>query len=877
MDRIGTTCPKAAPAQSDRLEQIVVIGTEGRSQMDRIAMSEQTIFIEALDKLDRAAYLDEACGGDEVLRRRVESLLARYDEDPDFLEDSPIHRAALDMTIVYNPDSLRNGDPNEPLPDFLRPSAKANCLGTLGPYEITRIIGWGGMGVVLEARDPILPRSVAVKVLAPKLAANRMARKRFLREAKTAAAVVHPHVVTLHTVGLANNVPYLVMEWVDGVSLHQKLKELGPLELKEILRIGSQIAEGLAAIHRQGLIHRDIKPSNIQLGDRCRHVKITDFGLARAVNDRSLTLTGEVAGTPMFMSPEQAAGKHIDHRTDLFSLGSVLYTMCTGRTPFPDDSLAVVMKQVRDGTPCPIRELKPEIPEWLIKIIDRLRHKNPDDRFQTAQEVSDLLGKHLDELQYRDRSQCENTELLHEPGNTIRETQPSTTGAPESTISWPGSESKPGSLDRFLKELRLVHPGRIDELVARLWTEKGPPDAARVAHELVRDEVLTPYQAAALYQGKGKELLVGPYVVLDKIGTGGMGIVFKAVHRKLRKVVALKVLPRAFQRRKPGVEERFRSESEALARLKHPNIVCCHEPVQEVGGVHYIVLEYIQGKDLRFLVENKGLCPVAQAIECVLQTAKGLQSAHALKIIHRDIKPANLMLDRNTRTVRILDFGLARVRPLDPFLIEVEDSPANRAILGTIPYMSPEQITDPEKADERSDIYSLGCTLHFLLTGRPPYQGRTAQEMVRAHRQDPIPSLKAARPSVPDYLDGLFRRMLAKDPADRPPTMASVIASLELAMEKSSTRPPSSHTIPVRPPDESGIGPIFSLDDLEIESLEKFRSDTKDRSEVPPPPVKRIEAPDGPWDFNLLAKCLLLAGALTAVIIILIKLIPLWA
>jgi serine/threonine protein kinase len=203
----------------------------------------------------------------------------------------------------------------------------------------------------------------------------------------------------------------------------------------------------------------------------------------------------------------------------------------------------------------------------------------------------------------------------------------------------------PASRNQFLAELRLLHPGRFQELVSRLSTEKGLPDVARMAHELVRIQVLTRYQAAALYQGKGRGLLVGSYVVLDRIGTGGMGKVFKAVHRESQAIVALKVLPPSLTRRKRSAVERFRQEAESLAKLKHPNIVRCFEPVTEVNGVYFLVMEYVPGRDLRYLVEKMGVFPVAQAIECLLQTAKGLQSAHTLKIVHRDVKPANLMLD----------------------------------------------------------------------------------------------------------------------------------------------------------------------------------------------------------------------------------------
>src|SRR5262249_49715585 len=193
----------------------------------------------------------------------------------------------------------------------------------------------------------------------------------------------------------------LVMEFIPGETLKQRIDRTGPLETPDVLHIGRQIAEGLAAAHAQGLIHRDIKPGNIliEVGPN-QHVKITDFGLARAADDASLTQSGLVAGTPMYMAPEQASGEHIDHRADLFSLGSVLYTMCSGRPPFRASSTLAVLKRVAEVTPRPIREIIPEVPPWLCDLISRLHAKKPQDRFASAQEVADLLTRHLDQLQH---------------------------------------------------------------------------------------------------------------------------------------------------------------------------------------------------------------------------------------------------------------------------------------------------------------------------------------------------------------------------------------------------------------------------------------------------------------------------------------------
>src|SRR5262249_40967530 len=276
--------------------------------------------------------------------------------------------------------------------DFLAPPSRAGSLGRLGHYEVREVVGRGGMGVVLRAFDEKLHRVVAIKALLPELANTGSARQRFVREARAAAAVTHDHVIDVHAVEDAGPVPYLVMQFIDGLTLQEKLDRTGPLPPKEVLRIGLQVAAGLAAAHAQGLVHRDVKPANILLENGVERVKITDFGLARTVDDASLTQSGFVAGTPPYMSPEQANGAKIDPRSDLFSLGSVLYTLCAGHAPFRAETPMAVLRRVCEDTPRPLREVNPDIPDWLAALITRLHAKDPAGRFQSAAEVADLLG-----------------------------------------------------------------------------------------------------------------------------------------------------------------------------------------------------------------------------------------------------------------------------------------------------------------------------------------------------------------------------------------------------------------------------------------------------------------------------------------------------
>jgi serine/threonine protein kinase len=282
---------------------------------------------------------------------------------------------------------------------FLQPPSHPEMLGRLGRYEIERLVGSGGMGVVFKAYDSELHRSVAIKMLAPHLSGSRSARERFAREARAAAAIVNDHVVPIHNVETEHATPYLVMQYIAGHSLQARLDRDGPLEVCEILRIGMQVANGLAAAHAQGLIHRDVKPLNIMLDENVARALLTDFGLARTQDETCLTRSGFHPGTPHYMSPEQVRGEELDGRSDLFSLGCVLYALCTGHPPYRADSGYAVMRRITDEQPRSIREQNALIPEWLERVVMRLLEKDREARFQSAEELAQILEQCLAHVQ----------------------------------------------------------------------------------------------------------------------------------------------------------------------------------------------------------------------------------------------------------------------------------------------------------------------------------------------------------------------------------------------------------------------------------------------------------------------------------------------
>jgi serine/threonine protein kinase len=306
----------------------------------------------------------------------------------------------LSQSLVSTPGSAAGREPiNEHVLKLLGTPKHPEMLGRLGRYDIEQIIGSGGMGIVLKAHDTELNRPIAIKLLAPHLSHVGAARERFAREGRAAAAVVHEHVVAIYNVEADGTLPFLIMQYVPGRSLQARVDEDGPLAVEEILRIGLQAAAGLAAAHAQGLVHRDVKPSNILLEDTVERAVLTDFGLARAMDDASLTQTGILAGTPHYMSPEQATGDEIDARSDLFSLGAVLYFMATGHPPFRAAGALAVLHRICREEHRPVWQWNKDMPDELSDVIDRLLEKKPGRRFGSADEVRQKLASLLSHVQ----------------------------------------------------------------------------------------------------------------------------------------------------------------------------------------------------------------------------------------------------------------------------------------------------------------------------------------------------------------------------------------------------------------------------------------------------------------------------------------------
>ena len=354
---------------------------------------------------------------------------------------------------------------------------------------------------------------------------------------------------------------------------------------------------------------------------------------------------------------------------------------------------------------------------------------------------------------------------------------PCSTQDDKSTKGMSGMPTSQVTLDNYLMCLQksgLVEAARLGKILAEI-EEDQPLESAHpacLAARLMQEGLLTPWQNENLMAGKFNGFVLGNYVLLSKLGQGGMGSVFAARHRLMNRMVAVKVLPKS-RVDKHSYLERFLREAQVISQLNHPNIVRVYT-VDNQGAVYYMVLELLEGSNLEQLVLQEGRPTFFKAADYIRQAADGLAHAHELNMVHRDIKPANLLVDLDG-TLKILDMGLARLSVLGQPSLTVEQ---NEHVLGTADYMAPEQAVNSHAIDHRADIYSLGCTFYFLLSGRLPFPTGTLAQRLMAHQCEQPPCLSALRPDIPPALEQLCNRMMAKKPSQRIQTAAQVRDSL---------------------------------------------------------------------------------------------------
>jgi serine/threonine protein kinase len=353
----------------------------------------------------------------------------------------------------------------------------------------------------------------------------------------------------------------------------------------------------------------------------------------------------------------------------------------------------------------------------------------------------------------------------------------------------------------YLDEAEIMTAEAIREWIADQPVEARPIDGDALAKTLQKEGILSKFQAQRLCQGKVQSLELDNYRLIKIIGRGGMGIVYEAEHKTMKHRVAIKVISSKVTANSSTLRRFFR-EVEVAAKLSHPNIVTAID-ANQTGKKYYMVMELVQGEDLGVIVQRETALTVPEVIGYMTQAAVGLAYAHNQGIIHRDIKPHNMLLD-DDGVIKILDMGLVSLqRPQDN---DDDSITQHNQIIGTVDYMSPEQAEDVHHVDQRADIYSLGCSIFRLLVGHPPFPGSSAIQKLLSHRDDPIPSLHDSRDDIPDLLDQIFRRMLAKDPNNRYQSMDEVVGALETCRLATVSLEPNIQT------DESIIQSIQSID-----------------------------------------------------------------
>ncbi len=607
----------------------------------------------------------------------------------------------------------------------------------LGKYELREVLGRGGMGVVYRAFDPLMDRQVAIKVILEKSLETQETKARFIREARTAGKLSHDNITVIHDYGEFEGKTFIVMEYLDGKDLRSIIDTKEPLTLRDKLSYARQVCRGLQYAHANMIVHRDIKPENIKvLGDG--RIKIMDFGIAKPYSPASVTMDvdtepvltqiGMRIGTPWYMSPEQVKGDPVDKRADIFSFGVVLYELLTYKKPFTGNDTTVMYKILHEE-PEPIQLEESGLTADLQKILTQCLAKDPATRYADCLLLLRDLESILDRV-----AQTRNIKKLLTEGEQLTQQH----RFEEATV-------------KFNEVLDLDPGNEVARFSIRKLSDEHKESATlRVLTGNIVGEIISHFQ------------------ILEKIGSGGMGVVYKAEDLTLKRVVALKFLP-PDRTRDSVAKKRFLKEAQAASALDHPSICAIHEISETEDGLIFICMAYYGGVNLSKKI-LPGPLEVNDALEIVIKIARGLAKAHEHGIVHRDIKPANIIITPDNE-VKIVDFGLVKL------------SGATRitrigSAMGTVPFMSPEQVKGLDQ-DHRTDIWSLGVLLYEILTGKLPFMGdHETAIMYSIVNEKPAPASQI-RPGLPPGLEDVIMRALHKEPDERYASMNDLLKELE--------------------------------------------------------------------------------------------------
>ena len=674
----------------------------------------------------------------------------------------------------------------------------------IGGCRLECLIGKGGMGAVYLAHQLHLDRKVAMKILSParlgSCTEQQNTIKRFQREARLAARLQHANAVQIYDFGEDNNVYYIVMQYIRGITLEQLLQKSGPLAVAQCLHVIKEVARALQAAHEQGIIHRDIKPANIMIR-RDKTIVVTDFGLAKAAHILStISVVGGCIGTLGYMPPEQTTGeKDVDHRADIYSLGATSFYLLTGHCPFEgNNAMAVIYKQAL-AQPPDIQQFRQDIAESVIAIIQRMMAHDPNQRWQSASELLTAVT----EVEATGLSQEIKTMPNQAPMPGRRKKHRTVTQLLAPPLL-PGEQQLANRVSNFLGIRENNHCQKKD--CPQEWAPAQIIDKkALIFHREI-------WCRECLWQELPHKMAGGRIGKLESGHLGDYWLSIKAVDEFLPGEPVRILYRFPLQRSKKNwniMLQRIKRGFSLIRKIHSNNLIRVGSYTEcPEHGIAYVPLEYVSGVTLDRLsihiAENGQKLELAEIIALLRKLAQAMSVLHRANIVHRNITPRGIYLSLNGG-VRLGNFSMAKpfagredlslgasnifeaIEALqengaDPHSQEVGEITTNfNSVIGTVAYMSPEQTISSIQIDQRSDIWSWGIVAYELLAGRRPFPENNIWDTVQAIRDGDTPDFDVA---IPQVLQNIISRALTRDVEQRCQSANEIVRALDLAKLK---------------------------------------------------------------------------------------------